>query len=232
MMGIGAAQIPSLGTLTFILNLWLHTPTAGARDAGVGHKKACAIATASLHLYSAWSVFLHFILWWETREETDWGLKTHQVFTRWLSEKGFQIICHHSSSLQHSAHCLHYGFWTQRKANGKVVGSASWLSHRGQVSWQEVKIMGSDPHLQGDWTSTGLSWQVLLPATLSPDSTAPCPGRPLLILPIPSLPGLCSNSPARFKSWPWHRLTLGPDWLPMETQRRQTRWWRGKCLAS
>lgn len=40
-----------------------------------------------------------FFPWWATRKETDWGLKTHQVFTRWLSEKDFQVSCQHSSLL-------------------------------------------------------------------------------------------------------------------------------------
>lgn len=97
-----------------------------------------AIVIAKSELSCDWSVFLYSFPWWQMREETDWGLKTHQVFNRWLSEKGFQITCQHSSLLQHSPHCLHYGFWTQRKAKGKVVGSASWLSRGAQVSrWQD-----------------------------------------------------------------------------------------------
>lgn len=84
-----------------------------------------ATAIAKSEAASDWSVFLYSLPWRQMREETDWELKTHQVFNRWLSEKGFQITCQHSSLLQHSAHCLHYGFWTQRKAKGEVVGSAS-----------------------------------------------------------------------------------------------------------
>lgn len=48
-----------------------------------------ATATVSLSPHSDWSVFLYSFPWWQMRKETDWGLKTHQVFNRWLSEKRF-----------------------------------------------------------------------------------------------------------------------------------------------
>lgn len=123
MTGIGAGPIPGPNALPFIL--WSHSLSAAARHAGTDHKKDCAITTANLRPHSDWSMFLYIFPWWMTREETDWGLKTHQVFNRWLSEKDFQITCQHNSLLQHSAHCLHDGSWIQRKARGKVVGSAS-----------------------------------------------------------------------------------------------------------
>lgn len=70
-----------------------------------------AVATANLSPHSEWSVFLYSFPWWQIREETDWGLKTHQVFNRWLSEKGFQITCQHSSlySIQPTACIMAFG---------------------------------------------------------------------------------------------------------------------------
>lgn len=65
-------------------------------------------------------------------------------------------MCRHSSVIQLSAHCLHYGFWTPKKAKQKVVGHASTFSHGLKVSLGG-KVMNSGIPLQGD-TQPLLGW--------------------------------------------------------------------------